>query len=789
MEVRVSAGAWMQLSGLVWALSGKHCVSDSEEKNAGILTDPVDDITCEACSQEIDVSECEAFSDVECPVCGCIQSVPAQLGHYRLNRLLGTGGMGGVYLADDQTLNRQVAIKVMLQSLGDDTDFVRTFQKEAQAAAALNHPNVAQIYTFGQEKGQPYIVMELVSGKQFKRMVDEEQPLHQGMVMQIGVDIAESLRAATELGLLHGDVKPENILLDEKGNAKLVDFGLASMADSGEGGVWGTPYYIAPEKVTGKKPDERSDLYSLGATLYHALAGRPPFEGDTPIDVVKARLKGPPPRLSRVRKDVDDRVERVIDRMLEKEPGRRYPNYGSLISDMRRVTEAIGGRRAIGSKASSGRIVFTKKRAAPVAVSASTAPKTTTRAKAVRRGRSEDSEEREKKPKKKKSGPPVALFVVLGILLIGGGLGGVIYHFDQKSKKEKAAYEAKLVQDAKAAAKADFEKISTGAKAMLEKLSGLDGAGDALEAIRQRSPVTTALVHEANQMLEQLTKRDRVVADNFLAQASQVRLQAEQASSSSQAGMNAKQMAQIAGAMEEKFPEIEARLAKLKEKAAEVEAKDQEFQEAEKRRKEEEAKRKKDEAARKAEEDRRKAEEAKAAQAAQEMDKARALVDSTGQTVSNNDWHKTLADLTAAQKSYKNPQAKALLQPAIGRYQELAGLKDIFIQQIGAKAPVRGVLKKNIVSATKTEIVLEGDEKMAWSDLAVGDILGLARFALSNLRGAPGRQSADLFFKQAVYFYENNQRGDNMKKLIARASGFDASYTTRAAAIMPDGAE
>ena len=173
-------------------------------------------------------------------------------------------------------------------------------------------------------------------------MVDKETSLDQGLVMQVGYDIALGLQAADEIHLIHGDIKPENILLDEKMSAKLVDFGIASFAhQGGPEGIWGTPYYICPEKIKKQKVDARSDIYSLGATLYHAITKKPPYDGETPIEVVKARLVGPPPPMSKHRKGVNAKVQQIISRMLEIEPARRYPNYSSLISDLRKSVDEL----------------------------------------------------------------------------------------------------------------------------------------------------------------------------------------------------------------------------------------------------------------------------------------------------------------------------------------------------------------------------------------------------------------------------------------------------------------
>ncbi len=306
--------------------------------------DAVDSITCRQCGSQIDTAGQTAFMPIACPACNAANTVPARLGHFKLLQLLGTGGMGGVYCARDETLGRDVAIKVMLKSLGDDPKFIETFKHEAQAVARLNHPHIAQIYSFGQEKGQPYIVMELVNGERLDAMIEVGEPLNVGVVMRIGLEIAQGLSAADEAGLVHGDIKPENILLDAKGQAKLVDFGLASakhQTDDGE--LWGSPYYIAPERVRRQAIDARADIYMLGATLYHALTLHPPFEGDTPAEVAKARLTQAPLPLKTYCPSLDEEVESIVLRMLEADLSRRYPTYNSLISDLKRVVGRLGG--------------------------------------------------------------------------------------------------------------------------------------------------------------------------------------------------------------------------------------------------------------------------------------------------------------------------------------------------------------------------------------------------------------------------------------------------------------
>ncbi|MDD2599043.1 MAG: serine/threonine-protein kinase [Kiritimatiellae bacterium] len=308
-----------------------------------IYTDPVSEAACPKCGEILGVENLPAFTSVECSKCSHAFQVPARFGPFLLLELLGAGGMGGVYLARDEGLNREVAIKVMLQSLGDDIDFVETFQREAQAAAKLNNPHIVQIYSFGQQYGQPYIVMELVPNGSLEDKMEEEGGVDPTFAIHVGAQIAEGLREAAEAGLVHGDVKPENILFDSEDNAKLVDFGLVALGTGNDNEVWGTPFYIAPEKVRRQKSDYRSDIYSLGATLYHVIANQPPFDGPDATAVVKARFERAPKSLSEVTgKEIPAEVEDLIARMLEVDPAKRYPTYGSLMGDMKRYLSKAG---------------------------------------------------------------------------------------------------------------------------------------------------------------------------------------------------------------------------------------------------------------------------------------------------------------------------------------------------------------------------------------------------------------------------------------------------------------
>ncbi len=266
---------------------------------------------------------------------GSATSKTGRIDSYEIRQCLGTGGMGTVYRARDEKLDRDVALKVMLKDLRSDPAILEAFRKEARAVAKLNHPNIAQIYSFGESEGRPYIAMEYVAGEHFDNLVFSPSPLDQAKVMKTGMEIAGGLRVAADAGLVHGDIKPENIVFDNNGVPKLLDFGIASASNAKSTEIWGTPYYIAPEKLRKERVDFRSDIYCLGATLYHALTKHPPFDGDDVRAVLRARLEGPPPPMSTYRPDIDPEVEAIVGRMLQTDPADRYPTYGALIADIR----------------------------------------------------------------------------------------------------------------------------------------------------------------------------------------------------------------------------------------------------------------------------------------------------------------------------------------------------------------------------------------------------------------------------------------------------------------------
>lgn len=344
----------------------------------GIIAQALEAPKCPECGADLPATGAP-LSETTCPTCGKTVMVPGRLGQYHLLRLIGAGGMGAVYEGIDTGLQRKIAVKVILRDKAEeDPTFIESFKREAQSAARLNSLNIVGVYAFGESEGQPYLVMELVQPDSLDKMM-KDGPMDAATVLKIGRQVAQGLKAAAEQGLVHGDVKPENILINEARDAKLADFGIAALAGAkaaANNEVWGTPYYIAPETLRRQKVDLRADIYSLGATLYHAIAGVPPFEGETAVDVMKARLLGAARPLQEVAPHCPENLAKIVMRMLEAEPMRRYPNYDSLLADIaKEVGTGKGGKRVMLKNAKSRTSNVTVAASAPMAsVTNSNAP-------------------------------------------------------------------------------------------------------------------------------------------------------------------------------------------------------------------------------------------------------------------------------------------------------------------------------------------------------------------------------------------------------------------------------
>lgn len=303
--------------------------------------------TCHACGQLLDVSDLAPFSEIDCPNCGIGQRVRKKFHHFELAELLGEGGMGAVFRAMDLNLQRQVALKILKRNPGaQETDY-KKLAEEARITASINHPHVVKVFSFGEDNGLFYLAMELVPKGSLDDLMGLQGRVGELQALNTGIQVAQGLQAALERGLLHRDVKPGNILFADASTSKIVDFGLAVLLDEQaqeQGEIWGTPYYIAPEKLDNRPEDFRSDMYSLGGTLFHAIAGRPPFEASTASMVALKHIKSQAVSLQAFAPDVSSETAYVINRMLHKDPEGRYASYDELIGHLNYAKQKLQER-------------------------------------------------------------------------------------------------------------------------------------------------------------------------------------------------------------------------------------------------------------------------------------------------------------------------------------------------------------------------------------------------------------------------------------------------------------
>ncbi|MDP9186943.1 MAG: serine/threonine protein kinase, partial [Verrucomicrobiota bacterium] len=303
--------------------------------------------TCPACGASIDTSRAEPLARVECPNCGEKVRAERMFDHFVIVETVGVGGMGTVYKARDTLLDRFVALKLLRKDLEGGLDETAQLQQEARMAASLNHPNIVQVFSSGTDHGQFYLVMELVEHGSLDDFIEQHTRLPEEHVLEAGIQTAKGLRAAHAKGLIHRDVKPANILFADEHMVKIGDFGLAGIAAEARGEIWGTPYYVAPERLNNQPEDFRSDIYSLGATLFHALAGKAPIEGETNSATELRILKNQPLLLSIVSPEVSPDTVRVLQRMIAPEPGQRFSSYDELVAELERAYKKLTGRDVI----------------------------------------------------------------------------------------------------------------------------------------------------------------------------------------------------------------------------------------------------------------------------------------------------------------------------------------------------------------------------------------------------------------------------------------------------------
>lgn len=264
------------------------------------------------------------------------------VGNYKIINQLGRGGMAVVYKAHESSLNRIVALKVLSSQLSMDTEYIKRFQREARAAAQLNHPNIVQIYAIGEEQGIHYFAMEYIKGKSLADVSREMGKMSPQKAIPIIKQVAEALGEAHKAGLVHRDIKPGNIMIDAMGRAKVTDFGIAYVSReqtrlTQEGSIIGTPEYLSPEQCEGKEVDGRSDIYSLGVLFYELLTGTPPYEADTPVSMLMNIVKGNFLPIAEANPAVPASVRQIVEKMMQTEKDERYANVNELLKALAEV--------------------------------------------------------------------------------------------------------------------------------------------------------------------------------------------------------------------------------------------------------------------------------------------------------------------------------------------------------------------------------------------------------------------------------------------------------------------
>lgn len=302
------------------------------------VSDPIDNgsrkqlrmVACPGCGATLFLGgEMPPLTTTPCNKCGVDVMMPMRLRQFELRAAIASGGMGTVYRAFDTTLEREVAVKLMKRELQEEPAALEAFSREARACAQLNHTNIIHIYTFDEVEGQLFLAMELADRGSLDSRI-EKGLADELLVLDVGIKVASALDTALKHGLLHRDIKPGNILFNADHEPKLVDFGLARRADAdaeADGTVWGTPYYIAPEKVRREREDFLSDMYSLAGTLYHAVTGHVPFEAPSIEEVVAAQVHTPLTPPNQVKPEVSQATSDAICRAMAKKPVERFASY------------------------------------------------------------------------------------------------------------------------------------------------------------------------------------------------------------------------------------------------------------------------------------------------------------------------------------------------------------------------------------------------------------------------------------------------------------------------------
>jgi len=293
---------------------------------------------CPRCGMMVDVSGVSAFAPARCGACDTSFAAPGQLGQYVLLKPISHSATAVSLKGFDTSMSRHVEVKVMLKELCDEVGRVRQFQAEARALASLDNRCVARAFFVGEEGGRPYAVTELIEGKALSKFISPDKPLSEIRTLTLALDVGSVLRDLEAKGLCHGRITPDNIVLTSKTTLKVVNFGAES--DTASAAPAAAPHYLAPEQIQGQQGDFRSDIYALGATMFCALTGRPPFEGETAPAIREAHLTSTPPDIRSVRQSVCAQTAGVVARMLQRDPDDRYDNVDALLADLRSALSA-----------------------------------------------------------------------------------------------------------------------------------------------------------------------------------------------------------------------------------------------------------------------------------------------------------------------------------------------------------------------------------------------------------------------------------------------------------------
>ncbi len=415
---------------------------------------------CSLCGTIVAVDDVDAGIMVRCGHCNRVVQVPptrlsrgAVIADFIIQRPIGQGGMGTVYLAHQITLDRPAALKVLAESFADNAEFVARFIKEARAAAKLNHPHIVQAYAVGEDNGLLFFAMENIDGETMKHVLERTGKISVEQALNVVQQIAEALNYAwNEQKLIHCDIKPDNIMLTSTGRAKLADLGLAHVTGDisleNEDEVLGTPQYISPEALTGAPMDTRSDIYSLGATFYEFVTGRVAFDGENAQEIAKKHLMEPliPPRS--VNPDVPEAVSRIIMKMMAKNPFMRYQDAAELIDDLHNARRGELPKASIQHEIMGNDMNLSDGRPQPL--------NTETIKKMIMKAPDDDSgndrqrniynlkKRQQANAQRAHAVSMVGLVILLVVLIVGGVLGGILYKKHKTESEIKAKKEAEL---------------------------------------------------------------------------------------------------------------------------------------------------------------------------------------------------------------------------------------------------------------------------------------------------------------------------------------------------------